>query len=122
MMTRKTLTATLLLTMPMLASAEGAPAQPDAPSAIMQLVFFGGFIVLFYFLMWRPQSKRAKEHRELVAGLNKGDEVLTNGGLAGKILRVKDDFVALEIANGVEIKVQKAAVSAALPKGTLKEI
>ncbi|MCP5161721.1 MAG: preprotein translocase subunit YajC [Hahellaceae bacterium] len=118
----KLLAATALTAMPVVALAEGAPAQPEAPGAIMQMVFFGGFIVLFYFLLWRPQSKRAKEHKELVSGLSKGDEVLTNGGVLGKILRVKDDFVALEIADGVEIKVQKVAISATLPKGTLKEI
>lgn len=116
----KYLSAVLAL-LPGLAMAEGA-VQPEGPSAIMQLVFFGGFILIFYFLMWRPQSKRAKEHRDLVSGLNKGDEVVVNGGILGKITKVKDDFVALEIADGVEIKVQKVAVSAALPKGTLKDI
>ena len=88
----------------------------------MQVVFLGGFILLFYFLLWRPQSKRAKEHRQLISGLDKGDEVVTSGGIAGRIVRVKDDFVVIQIAEGVEIKVQKVAVAAALPKGTLKEI
>ena len=102
--------------------AEGAPVQPEGPSAMMQLIFFGGFILIFYFLMWRPQSKRAKEHRELVSSLNKGDEVVTNGGIAGKITKVSDDFVSVEVAQGVEMKVQKQAVASALPKGTLKSI
>lgn len=119
----KLIAATALTTLPALVLAEGAPAaQPQAPSAIMNIVLFGGFIVLFYFMLWRPQSKRAKEHKDLMADLNKGDEVITNGGLMGKILRVKDDFIALEIAEGVEIKVQKVSVSAKLPKGTLKDI
>ena len=69
-------------------SLANAPVQPEGPSAVMQLIFFGGFILIFYFLMWRPQSKRAKEHRELVSGLNKGDEVVTNGGIAGKITEI----------------------------------
>jgi len=105
-----------------LALAEGAPVQPEGPSAIMQLVFFGGFILIFYFLMWRPQSKRAKEHKNLVSELSKGDEVITNGGIAGKISKVSEDFIRVEIAEGVEIKIQKVAIASALPKGTLKSI
>jgi len=105
-----------------LALAEGAPVQPEGPSAIMQLVFFGGFILIFYFLMWRPQSKRAKEHKNLVSELSKGDEVITNGGIAGKISKVSEDFIRVEIADGVEIKIQKVAIASALPKGTLKSI
>ncbi len=104
------------------AFAEGAPVQPEGPSAVMQLIFFGGFILIFYFLMWRPQSKRAKEHRNLVSGLNKGDEIITNGGVAGKITKVAEEFVVVEVSDGVEIKIQKVAVASALPKGTLKNI
>ncbi len=96
--------------------------QPEGPGALFNILFFGGFILIFYFLMWRPQAKRAKEHKELMAGLGKGDEVITNGGIAGKISRVKDDFIVVEVADGVEIKVQKVAVATALPKGTLKEV
>ncbi len=104
------------------ATAMAEPVQPEGPSAMMQLIFFGGFILIFYFLMWRPQSKRAKEHRNLVSALSKGDEVITNGGIAGKITKVTEDFVALEISEGVELKVQKVAIASALPKGTLKSI
>ena len=96
------------------------PAQ--GPSAMFQILFFGGFILIFWLLVLRPQSKRAKEHRELIGGLSKGDEVVTNGGIAGKVTKVADDFLTLEIADGVEIKVQKVAVVTALPKGTLKEV
>ena len=102
--------------------AEGAPVQPQGPSAMMQLVFFGGFILIFYFLMWRPQSKRAKEHRELVSGLNQGDEVVTNGGIVGKITKVSEEFVKVQLSEGVEISIQKVAIASALPKGTLKSI
>ena len=84
---------------------------------ILILVAFAG---IFYFMLWRPQSKRAKEHRELIEGLGKGDEVMTNGGLAGKIVKVEEQFVLVEVAAGGELRFQKAAVSAALPKGTLK--
>jgi len=102
--------------------AEGAPVVPEGPNAMLQVVFFGGFILIFYFLMWRPQSKRTKEHKNLVEGLSKGDEVITNGGIAGKISKVTEDFIRVEIAEGVEIRVQKVAISTALPKGTLKSI
>lgn len=117
---------TLFLMLSMLVSsqafANAAPVQPEGPSAMMQLIFFGGFILIFYFLMWRPQSKRAKEHRNLVSGLSKGDEVVTSGGVAGKVTKVTDDFVLLEVAEGVEMKIQKVAIASALPKGTLKSI
>jgi preprotein translocase subunit YajC len=106
---------------PSMAFAADAPAGPGG-GAIGQLIFFGGFVLIFYFLMWRPQSKRTKEHRDLLSGLNKGDEVMVSGGLLGKIVRIKDDYLAIEISEGVEVKVQKAAVTAALPKGTLKDI
>ncbi|MCG8611679.1 MAG: preprotein translocase subunit YajC [Pseudomonadales bacterium] len=104
------------------AAAWAEPAPGEGPSALFNLLFFGGFILIFYFLMWRPQSKRAKEHKELVGGLSKGDEIITNGGIAGRIVRVKDDFIVIEVSDNVEIKVQKVAVAAALPKGTLKEV
>ncbi|ARU56535.1 preprotein translocase, YajC subunit [Oleiphilus messinensis] len=104
------------------AAAWAEPAPGAGQSGLVQLLFFGGFILIFYFLMWRPQSKRAKEHKELIGGLSKGDEVITNGGIAGRIVRVKDDFIVIEVSDNVEIKVQKVAVAAALPKGTLKEV
>lgn len=77
------------------------------------------FVVL-YFLMIRPQMKKAKEHKALIDALAAGDEVITNGGIAGKISSVGDNFVKVEIASGVEISVQKPAIAAVLPKGTLK--
>ena len=99
-----------------------AQEPPPGPSPIMQFLFLGGFVLIFYLLVWRPQSKRAKEHKNLVAGLEKGDEVIVNGGLAGRITRLTDDFMVLEVADGIEVKVQKLAVTTALPKGTLKDI
>ncbi|PIE44307.1 MAG: preprotein translocase subunit YajC [Gammaproteobacteria bacterium] len=112
----------VILMMSMTPAIAFANPQPEGPGAMFNLLFFGGFILIFYFLMWRPQAKRAKEHKELMASLSKGDEVVTNGGVAGKITRVKDDFIVIEVADNVEIKVQRVAVSAALPKGTLKEV
>ncbi len=76
--------------------------------------------VLLYFLLIRPQAKRAKEHRSMLAGLQKGDEVVTAGGALGKITRVGDNFVAVEIAPNIEIQVQKPSITTLLPKGTIK--
>jgi preprotein translocase subunit YajC len=72
--------------------------------------------------MWRPQAKRQKEHKNLIGGLAKGDEVITAGGIIGKVVRLTDDYVALEVADGVEMKFQKSHVAAELPKGTIKGI
>ncbi|GAB3034372.1 hypothetical protein GCM10027285_16550 [Oleiagrimonas citrea] len=83
---------------------------------IMMVVLFG----LMYFMMIRPQMKRQKEHRAMVAALGKGDEVVTNGGLAGRIAEMGESFVTVEVAEGVQIKVQRAAIAQVLPKGTLK--
>ena len=79
-------------------------------------------LLLLYLLLIRPQSKRAKEHRQLVAGIAEGDEVLTSGGLVGKVAKVGDDYLTVEVASGVKMKLLKSAVTAALPKGTIKEI
>ena len=116
----KMLVAGLLALMPALARPQDPGAQ--GMGVMGQVIFFAGFILIFYFLIWRPQSKRAKEHKALMSGLNKGDEVVTSGGVAGKITKVTDDFIVVEVADNVEIKVQKVAVAAALPKGTLKDI
>jgi preprotein translocase subunit YajC len=77
---------------------------------------------VFYFLMIRPQQKRMKEHKTMVSALKKGDEVVTNGGLGGTITRVGDAYLTMRIAENVEVNVQKAAVAALLPSGTLKNI
>jgi preprotein translocase subunit YajC len=80
------------------------------------------FAVVFYLIVWRPQSKRAKEHRELVTGLAKGDEIITNGGLVGRITKVEDQFLLFEAGDNIVLKLQKGAVAQALPKGTIKNI
>ena len=86
----------------------------------------GGFllpiilIAVMYFLMIRPQMKRAKEHRAMLDKLSKGDEVITSGGIAGTVTDIGDNFVTLEVADNVRVRVQKAAVGNVLPKGTLK--
>ena len=97
-------------------------AASAAPSMTYNLFLFGGMFVLFYFVLWRPQSKRAKEHKELVDGIDKGDEVMTSGGLMGKVTKVNEEYVAIEVAKEVELKLQKSAIAAALPKGTINQI
>ena len=100
-------------------NAWAAPAQPQGAGMIniFMLIFL---FAIFYFMLIRPQLKQAKEHKQLVAGLNKGDEVATSGGLLGKIKEVGDNFVLLEIAKETEVKIQKQSVSNVLPKGTIK--
>ena len=78
------------------------------------------FIAIFYFLLIRPQQKKAKEHQAMVSQLAAGDEVVTAGGILGKVVEVGDNFLTLEIADNVRIKVQKFQVTSLMPKGTLK--
>ncbi|MDI4638586.1 MULTISPECIES: preprotein translocase subunit YajC [Halomonadaceae] len=101
------------------AHAEGGAA---AGGGIAQIVMLGGFVLIFYFLLWRPQAKRAKQHKQLISGLSKGDEVVIGGGMLGRITKVTDEFISMEIAEGTEINVQKNAVASVLPKGTIKSI
>ena len=105
------------------AAAAAAPAAAQqGPDAVSQLIFFVGIFVIFYFLLIRPQQKRAKEHRNLVAALAKGDEVITHGGMVGKVTKVGDEYVSVELADNVTITLQKSSVATVLPKGTIKEI
>ncbi len=99
-----------------------ALAAAGSPSPIPSFIMLGLFVLIFYFMLWRPQSKKQKEHKALMESLSKGDEVVTVGGVAGKISKVTDDFVVLEAAEGVELKVQKSSVAATLVKGTLKQL
>lgn len=78
--------------------------------------------IAFYFFLIRPQMKRQREHTKLVQGLQKGDEVVTSGGLYGRIVEAADTHVRLEIAKGVDVRVQRPAISSVLPKGTLKDL
>lgn len=103
-------------------TAASTSAQPQQASLLSMLPMLVIFIVVFYFLLIRPQSKRAKEHRKLLEGLAKGDEVVTTGGLAGKIVKITDDFIVISIADNVEVTFQKAAIATVLPKGTLKAV
>ncbi|MDH5190408.1 MAG: preprotein translocase subunit YajC [Gammaproteobacteria bacterium] len=100
-------------------AANGAAAQQQG-DPVFSLVFMVLIFVVFYFLLIRPQSKRVKEHKKLVESLAKGDEVVTNGGVLGKITEVGDNFLTVEIAKEVQIKIQRDAVSSMMPKGTIK--
>ncbi|MDC1436231.1 preprotein translocase subunit YajC [Gammaproteobacteria bacterium] len=99
-------------------TADGASQQSPWTS----FIFLGGFILIFYFMLIRPQSKRAKEHKALIEGVGKGDEVITAGGIIGKVTKVDEQYVSVTVAENVELKMQKSSVSAVLPKGTIKSI
>jgi preprotein translocase subunit YajC len=97
-----------------------AAAGAAQPSPYSSLVMLGVFVVVFFFLIIRPQMKRAKEQREMLSKLAKGDEVVTTGGIAGRIVELGESFVGVEIAENTVVKLQKGAIGAVLPKGTLK--
>ena len=102
--------------------AEGPAAAVGAVpgGSMVQFVFLGGIFLLFYFLIIRPQAKRTKDHKLMIDALSKGDEVVTNGGIIGRVSQLGDTFISVEIAEGVEVKVQRHAVASVLPKGTIK--
>ena len=95
-----------------------APAGADLMSMLPIILMF----VVLYFVMIRPQMKRAKEHKSMVESLQKGDEVIAAGGIVGRITKITDNYVTLEIADKVEVRVQRPAIQLALPKGSIKGI
>jgi preprotein translocase subunit YajC len=97
-------------------------ATAGSPSSFMSFLPLILMFVVLYFIMIRPQMKRQKEHRAMLAALAKGDEVVTTGGMTGKVSKISDSFVSLEVAAQVEVNVQKSAISMLLPKGTLKSL
>jgi preprotein translocase subunit YajC len=109
-----------LLGMSTLAWAEEAAASPMS-GAMGQLLLFGGIFVAMYFMTIRPQSKKAKEHRELLAGLSKGDEVVTTSGILGTIVRDANNYFVVNVGSS-EMFIQKHSIAQMLPKGTLKSI
>jgi len=98
------------------AQAAGAPQ----PNGLLQMLPLVLIFVVFYFLLIRPQAKRAKDHKAMVAALGVGDEVATGGGILGRVTDVSDQFLTVEIADGVRVKVQRHTVTSVMPKGTLK--
>jgi preprotein translocase subunit YajC len=101
-------------------SAWAQAAGGAQPNAFMQLLPLILIFVVFYFLLIRPQAKRAKEHKAMVAALAVGDEVVTAGGILGKVTAAGEQFLTVELAEGVQVKVQRHTVTSVLPKGTLK--
>ena len=101
-----------------------ALAQGSAPGGdgAMSIIFLVGMFVIMYFFLIRPQVKRQKEHKALVEGLKKGDEIQTMGGLMGKIIDLGDNFMKVEVADNVVVTVRKTAVETIMPKGSLKEM
>ena len=103
------------------AFAQAAPAGGSGPG-YEQFIIIIGMFALLYFLMIRPQMKRAKEHRQMTEALQKGDEVVTAGGLLGKITQIGEAYISIQIAPNTEVQVQRSAVQTLLPKGTIKSI
>ena len=101
------------------ANAQAAGAAPGG-NPLLQMLPLVLIFVVFYFLLIRPQAKRAKEHKAMVAALAVGDEVVTSGGILGRVTETGDQFLTVEVAEGVRVKVQRHTVGAILPKGTLK--
>ena len=102
------------------AYAQAPAAQGGAESTLVSLLPLVLMFVVLYFIMIRPQMKRQKEHKAMISALAKGDEVVTAGGLLGKVTKLDESFVRLEVASGVEMQVQRSAVVQVLPKGTFK--
>ncbi|WP_297822925.1 preprotein translocase subunit YajC [uncultured Paraglaciecola sp.] len=107
-----------------ISNAYAQDAGGAAGGGFEMLIMLGVFGLIFYFMLYRPQAKRVKEHKNLVTSLSKGDEVLTQGGMVGKIVKVSDekDFIEIGLNDTTNIVIQKSAVSAVLPKGTMKTI
>ena len=105
-----------------ISTAHAAGEASQQPGLMTNLLMIAVFVAIFYFLIWRPQAKRAKEHRSLVESLGLGSEVVFAGGLMGKITKIEGDFVVVELSRGVEVKVQRASVISVLPEGTLNNL
>lgn len=101
-------------------SAPAAAPASDLSSSLMSMLPLVLMFVVLYFVMIRPQMKKQKEHRSMIDALAKGDEVATAGGLLGKVSKLGDSYLGLEVANGVEVQVQRSAVVQVLPRGSIK--
>ncbi|GAB02535.1 MULTISPECIES: preprotein translocase subunit YajC [Acinetobacter] len=105
-----------------ISTAHAAPAAAQGPSLMANILMIAVFIAIFYFLIWRPQAKRAKEHRSLVESLGVGSEIVFAGGLMGRITKIDGDFAVVELSRGVDVKIQRASVISVLPEGTLNNL
>lgn len=104
------------------AFAAATSAQPAQADGTFSLVMIAAIFVLFYFMLIRPQNKRAKEHRELIGKLKKGDEIITSGGMLAKVVSLDEQYIKVSVGENVEFTLQRSAVSTVLPKGTLKSV
>ncbi|MEN9434080.1 MAG: preprotein translocase subunit YajC [Pseudomonadota bacterium] len=104
----------------LIADAYAATPAPAGGGMIEMVIMMAIFFAIMYFMIIRPQQKRAKEHKAMLDSLSKGDEVVTGGGLMGKVTAITDNYIEMSVADSVNVKVQKHAVSSVLPKGTLK--
>ncbi len=102
------------------AYAQAAPAAGGAESGLPSLLMMVAMFVVVFFVMIRPQMKRQKEHKAMLEALAKGDEIVTAGGIIGKVSKLGDSFVHVEVASGVELQLQRSAITQVLPKGSLK--
>ena len=98
----------------------GSSATNAGGGGLEMILMMAVFFAIMYFMIIRPQQKRAKEHKAMLEALNKGDEVVTNGGILGKVASLTENFVELSVADNVTVKVQKQAIASVMPKGTLK--
>ena len=105
-----------------ISTAHAAGGAAQQPSLMANILMIAVFVAIFYFLIWRPQAKRAKEHRKLVDSLGVGSEVVFAGGLMGRITKIEGDFAVVELNRGNEVKIQRASVISVLPEGTLNNI
>lgn len=105
-----------------IASAHASAAAPAGASLVGQLVMIAGFIAIFYFLIWRPQSKRTKEHRNMIDSVKLGNEVVFAGGLMGRVKKVEGDYAVITLGSNNDIKVQRASIISILPEGTLSSL
>ena len=99
-----------------------ASAAPQSSGGFSLIIMLGIFVAFMYFTVWRPQSRRAKEHKNLINTLTKGDEVITAGGMLGRVVKVSDNYIVISLAEGMDVTMQKSSIVAALPKGTIKAI
>ena len=105
-----------------ISSAHAQAAAPAGDGGQFQFVILFVMVIVFYFLLIRPQQKRAKEQRAMMDALQKGDEVVTVGGMVGRVAKLDDNYIGVEVADGVVVQIQKSALQTTLPKGTIKSL
>lgn len=108
-----------MLISPAFAQAAGGASQGDLLTTMLPMV---AIFVVFYFLLIRPQQKKAKEHRAMIEAVEKGNEIVTSGGMVGRVSKLTDQYVTIEVAQGVEVTLQRQAIAQLLPKGTIKAL